>query len=69
MAEEMNSERRPVAESKWFIVHRGTKVYCDYGWLSKAAALAEVQRLNEAEEKAGREALFGVSPKYRRKDP
>lgn len=61
----MNSGRVKVSEAKWFIVHRGTKVYCDYGWLTKPAALKEVQRLNEREAKAGREPKFAVSPAYK----
>lgn len=61
----MNSERVTISGAKWFIVHRGTKVYCDYGWLTKPEALKEVERLNELETSAGREPKFAVSPSYR----
>ena len=61
----MKSERLSLAKARWFIVHRGTRQYYEYGFPTKDSALAEVQRLNEAEVEAGREALYGVSPLYR----
>lgn len=61
----MSAGRVKVSEAKWFIVHRGTKVYCDYGWLTKPEAMKEVQRLNEREAAAGREPKFAVSPSYK----
>lgn len=61
----MSDDRVTVAEARWFIVHRGTKVYCDYGWKNKVEALKEVHRLNEIETSAGRKPMYAVSPSYR----
>jgi len=58
-------ERVSLERARWFIVHRGTREYQEFGFPTKDTALAEVNHLNESETAAGREALYAVSPLYR----
>lgn len=56
----MKSERLPIEKAQWFILNLATRVYCDYGFSSKAQAMNEVSFLNAAT--GGAKALYAVMP-------
>jgi hypothetical protein len=61
--------RLPLDKSKWFIVHRATGVYTDYGFASKRLALNEAEFLNADAKAAGKSPTYAVVPSYRPPPP
>lgn len=65
----MKAQRLPIEKAKWFIMHRGSGEYLDYGFPSKTTAMTEVSFLNAAETAAGRKPEFAVTPSKPRPPP
>jgi hypothetical protein len=65
----LKAQRLPIEKAKWFIMHRGSGEYLDYGFPSKTAAMTEVSFLNGGETAAGRKPEFAVTPSKPRPRP
>lgn len=65
----LKSNRLPLEKSRWFIMHRGTGQYLDYGFPSKTTALNEVSFLNASERAKGLPGEFAVTPSKPRPPP
>lgn len=65
----MKSHRVELEKARWFIMHRGTGEYLDYGFPSKTTAMTEVSFLNAKERAANRPGEFAVTPSKPRPRP